>query len=146
MGKRLSLLCSKLEKQSLWFFQVRLWVAASDHAKGGGTALVVPGSSRSVSLGVLRACEDEMSYTAFLLPQSLKKVGQDSVVLLICITVFLSYLPEAGQYSSFFLYLRQVTPRFGSDPTGVSGQGSLRCCRANTERTGGSWSLKASSS
>ncbi|KAF4089450.1 hypothetical protein AMELA_G00066170 [Ameiurus melas] len=35
-------------------------------------------------------------------------VGQDSTVLLICITVFLSYLPEAGQYSSFFLYLRQV--------------------------------------
>jgi hypothetical protein len=40
--------------------------------------------------------------------QSLRKVGQDSTVLLICITVFLSYLPEAGQYSSFFLYLRQV--------------------------------------
>ncbi|KAK2499083.1 hypothetical protein MC885_010102, partial [Smutsia gigantea] len=38
---------------------------------------------------------------------SLKKVGKDSTVLLICITVFLSYLPEAGQYSSFFLYLRQ---------------------------------------
>ncbi|KAF3702349.1 Hippocampus abundant transcript 1 protein [Channa argus] len=39
---------------------------------------------------------------------SLRKVGQDSAVLLICITVFLSYLPEAGQYSSFFLYLRQI--------------------------------------
>lgn len=39
---------------------------------------------------------------------SLKKVGKDSTVLLICITVFLSYLPEAGQYSSFFLYLGQV--------------------------------------
>ncbi|CAH2311594.1 hippocampus abundant transcript 1 [Pelobates cultripes] len=39
---------------------------------------------------------------------SLKKVGQDSIVLLICITVFLSYLPEAGQYSSFFLYLKQI--------------------------------------
>uniref|UniRef100_A0A8C8LY51 Major facilitator superfamily (MFS) profile domain-containing protein n=1 Tax=Oncorhynchus tshawytscha TaxID=74940 RepID=A0A8C8LY51_ONCTS len=39
---------------------------------------------------------------------SLRKVGQDSTVLLICITVFLSYLPEAGQYSSFFLYLRQT--------------------------------------
>lgn len=36
-------------------------------------------------------------------------MGQDSIVLLICITVFLSYLPEAGQYSSFFLYLRQVS-------------------------------------
>ncbi|KAJ8287022.1 hypothetical protein GJAV_G00046100 [Gymnothorax javanicus] len=39
---------------------------------------------------------------------SLRRVGKDSTVLLICITVFLSYLPEAGQYSSFFLYLRQV--------------------------------------
>ncbi|XP_059780372.1 hippocampus abundant transcript-like protein 1 isoform X2 [Balaenoptera ricei] len=45
--------------------------------------------------------------------RSLKKVGKDSTVLLICITVFLSYLPEAGQYSSFFLYLRQVIG-FGS--------------------------------
>ena len=41
--------------------------------------------------------------------QSLRKVGKDTTVLLICVTVFLSYLPEAGQYSSFFLYLRQVT-------------------------------------
>ncbi|XP_077073653.1 hippocampus abundant transcript 1 protein isoform X1 [Siphateles boraxobius] len=39
---------------------------------------------------------------------SLRKVGKDSTVLLICVTVFLSYLPEAGQYSSFFLYLVQV--------------------------------------
>ncbi|XP_060694512.1 hippocampus abundant transcript 1 protein-like [Hemiscyllium ocellatum] len=39
---------------------------------------------------------------------SLRKVGKDITVLLICITVFLSYLPEAGQYSSFFLYLKQV--------------------------------------
>ncbi|XP_034547830.1 hippocampus abundant transcript-like protein 1 isoform X1 [Notolabrus celidotus] len=39
---------------------------------------------------------------------SLRRVGKDSTVLLICVTVFLSYLPEAGQYSSFFLYLRQV--------------------------------------
>ncbi|XP_077417163.1 hippocampus abundant transcript-like protein 1 isoform X7 [Vanacampus margaritifer] len=39
---------------------------------------------------------------------SLRRVGKDSTVMLICVTVFLSYLPEAGQYSSFFLYLRQV--------------------------------------
>uniref|UniRef100_A0A8P4KD37 Major facilitator superfamily (MFS) profile domain-containing protein n=1 Tax=Dicentrarchus labrax TaxID=13489 RepID=A0A8P4KD37_DICLA len=39
---------------------------------------------------------------------SLRHVGKDTTVLLICVTVFLSYLPEAGQYSSFFLYLRQV--------------------------------------
>ncbi|XP_035771556.1 hippocampus abundant transcript-like protein 1 [Neolamprologus brichardi] len=42
---------------------------------------------------------------------SLRRVGKDTTVLLICVTVFLSYLPEAGQYSSFFLYLRQVTHR-----------------------------------
>lgn len=39
---------------------------------------------------------------------SLRKVGQDPIVLLMCITVFLSYLPEAGQYSCMFLYLKQV--------------------------------------
>ncbi|XP_023813865.1 hippocampus abundant transcript-like protein 1 isoform X3 [Oryzias latipes] len=49
--------------------------------------------------------EDERS-TAYGL--SLRRVGKDTTVLLICVTVFLSYLPEAGQYSSFFLYLKQV--------------------------------------
>ncbi|XP_072289354.1 hippocampus abundant transcript-like protein 1 [Eucyclogobius newberryi] len=39
---------------------------------------------------------------------SLRSVGKNPTVLLICVTVFLSYLPEAGQYSSFFLYLKQV--------------------------------------
>lgn len=43
--------------------------------------------------------------------QSLRRVGKDTTVLLICVTVFLSYLPEAGQYSSFFIYLKQVTLR-----------------------------------
>jgi len=27
---------------------------------------------------------------------------------MLCVTVFLSYLPEAGEYSSFFVYLRLV--------------------------------------
>ena len=39
---------------------------------------------------------------------ALRKIGQDHVVMLVCGTVFLSYLPEAGQYSSFFLYLKQI--------------------------------------
>ncbi|XP_072016010.1 LOW QUALITY PROTEIN: hippocampus abundant transcript 1 protein-like [Amphiura filiformis] len=39
---------------------------------------------------------------------ALRKVGQDYTVLLLCIAVFLSYLPEAGQYSCMFLYLRMV--------------------------------------
>ncbi|KAJ7993783.1 hypothetical protein DPEC_G00258300 [Dallia pectoralis] len=60
---------------------------------------------------------DKMRLTSWGLPiscaqadpfASLKRVGKDPTVLLICITVLLSYLPEAGQYSSFFLYLRQV--------------------------------------
>ncbi|KAM6965473.1 hippocampus abundant transcript-like protein 1 [Aplochiton taeniatus] len=60
---------------------------------------------------------DKMRLTSWGLPisweqadpfASLRRVGKDTTVLLICVTVFLSYLPEAGQYSSFFLYLRQV--------------------------------------
>merc|ERR1719319_2185426 len=39
---------------------------------------------------------------------SLKKMWKDSTILMLCITVFLSYLPEAGQYSCFFVYLRLV--------------------------------------
>ncbi|KAK5611787.1 Hippocampus abundant transcript-like protein 1 [Crenichthys baileyi] len=39
---------------------------------------------------------------------SLRRIGKDTTVLMIGVTVFLSYLPEAGQYSSFFLYLKQV--------------------------------------
>lgn len=54
--------------------------------------------------------------------QSLRRVGKDTTVLLICVTVFLSYLPEAGQYSSFFLYLRQVT--YPSQEALVSGDRS----------------------
>ncbi|XP_043244449.1 hippocampus abundant transcript 1 protein-like isoform X1 [Amphibalanus amphitrite] len=39
---------------------------------------------------------------------ALKKIGKDRTVLLLCLAVFLSYLPEAGQYSCFFVYLRLV--------------------------------------
>merc|ERR1719509_9346 len=39
---------------------------------------------------------------------SLKKMWKDSTILMLCITVFLSYLPEAGQQSCFFVYLRLV--------------------------------------
>ncbi|KAL5016535.1 hypothetical protein ScPMuIL_006124 [Solemya velum] len=39
---------------------------------------------------------------------ALKKIGQDHLILLLCVTVFLSYLPEAGEYSCFFVYLRLV--------------------------------------
>ncbi|XP_062455807.1 hippocampus abundant transcript-like protein 1 isoform X1 [Rhea pennata] len=71
----------------------------------------------SLSLFVFLVSEEEnelfLGQITLLGLLSLKKVRKDSTVLLICITVFLSYLPEAGQYSSFFLYLRQVIG-FGS--------------------------------
>ncbi|KAF6780053.1 hypothetical protein AHF37_00414 [Paragonimus kellicotti] len=39
---------------------------------------------------------------------ALRKVSNDYLVLIVCITTFFSYLPEAGQYSCFFVYLRLV--------------------------------------
>ncbi len=42
-------------------------------------------------------------------PQSLRKASTDIRLLKLSLMVFLSYLPEAGQYSCFFLYLRQVS-------------------------------------
>jgi hypothetical protein len=42
------------------------------------------------------------------LAQALRKVGKDHTILMLCVTVFLSYLPEAGQYSCIFPYLKLV--------------------------------------
>ena len=39
---------------------------------------------------------------------SLRKIWKDKTILMLCGAVFLSYLPEAGQYSCFFVYLRLV--------------------------------------
>ncbi len=39
---------------------------------------------------------------------SLRTMWKDKTILMLCLTVFLSYLPEAGQYSCFFVYLRLV--------------------------------------
>ncbi|OQV18955.1 Hippocampus abundant transcript 1 protein [Hypsibius exemplaris] len=39
---------------------------------------------------------------------SLKKIGNDRVILIVCLTTFLSYLAEAGQVSCIFVYLRLV--------------------------------------
>jgi len=39
---------------------------------------------------------------------SLRRMGHDFTIIMLCATVFLSYLPEAGQYSAFFVYLRLV--------------------------------------
>lgn len=37
---------------------------------------------------------------------ALRRVGMDHTVLMQCVTVLLSYLPEAGQYSCIFVYLK----------------------------------------
>ncbi|KAF7995829.1 hypothetical protein HCN44_006936 [Aphidius gifuensis] len=37
---------------------------------------------------------------------ALGKVGKDHTIMMLCVTVFLSYLPEAGQYSCIFVYLK----------------------------------------
>lgn len=33
-------------------------------------------------------------------------MGTDKTVLMLCLTVLLSYLPEAGEYSCMFVYLK----------------------------------------
>lgn len=51
---------------------------------------------------------DEMSWhnaDPFLI---LRIVGEDKIVLRLAAIVFLSYLPEAGQFSCFFVYLKLV--------------------------------------
>lgn len=40
--------------------------------------------------------------------KALKNVFADRTITLLCVTVFLSYLPEAGQYSCFFVYLKLI--------------------------------------
>merc|ERR1740128_1415335 len=48
---------------------------------------------------------------------ALRKMWKDSTILMLCVTVFLSYLPEAGQYSCFFVYLQLV---MGFSPEAVA--------------------------
>jgi len=45
---------------------------------------------------------------------SLRMMAKDPTICMLCITVFLSYLPEAGQQSCFFVYLRLVM-HFGKE-------------------------------
>lgn len=37
-----------------------------------------------------------------------RKIGRDFMIWTLCLAVFLSYLPEAGQYSCFFVYLKLI--------------------------------------
>lgn len=99
-----------LGRRSRIFSETLAWFHSSVHVLQGGDL-----STCFCCLCTWRMFNDINSFFYYFFhspppsPQSLRKVGQDSTVLLICITVFLSYLPEAGQYSSFFLYLRQVS-------------------------------------
>lgn len=52
---------------------------------------------------------DARNWNLIIMLQALRKVSQDQLILLLCTTVFLSYLPEAGEYSSIFVYLRLVS-------------------------------------
>lgn len=52
-------------------------------------------------------CCSELLFSVWCL-KSLKKIGKDELILMLCVMVFLSYLPEAGEYSCFFVYLRLV--------------------------------------
>lgn len=49
-----------------------------------------------------------LSFFSFrlLFIKALRKAGLDHTILMQCVTVFLSYLPEAGQYSCIFVYLK----------------------------------------
>lgn len=49
---------------------------------------------------------------------NLKRIGNDRVILIVCLTTFLSYLAEAGQVSCIFVYLRLVV---GFSPETVAG-------------------------
>lgn len=41
--------------------------------------------------------------------QTLRIVAEDRTVMKLALVVFLSYLPEAGQFSCFFVYLKLVS-------------------------------------
>lgn len=67
----------------------------------GGKSGLNAGGKHSLSL-------DEMSWhnaDPFLI---LRIVGEDRTVFRLATIVFLSYLPEAGQFSCFFVYLKLV--------------------------------------
>ncbi|XP_022257139.1 hippocampus abundant transcript 1 protein-like, partial [Limulus polyphemus] len=54
------------------------------------------------------SCDAKISWEQTDPFSALRKVGKDKTILMLCTTVFLSFLPEAGQFSCFFVYLRLV--------------------------------------
>ena len=69
-----------------------------------------PHSCSSVGAVAVLLCRTAVCFSRSM--QSLRKVSSSPGLLRICTVVFLSYLPEAGQYSCFFLYLRKVSQLF----------------------------------
>uniref|UniRef100_A0AC35G676 Major facilitator superfamily (MFS) profile domain-containing protein n=1 Tax=Panagrolaimus sp. PS1159 TaxID=55785 RepID=A0AC35G676_9BILA len=65
-----------------------------------------------------RAANSEMSWQSADPLQTLRIVAEDGTILKLAGVVFLSYLPEAGQFSCFFVYLKLVV---GFSPEAVAG-------------------------
>nr|CAD7416442.1 unnamed protein product [Timema poppensis] len=59
---------------------------------------------------------------------ALRKVGKDHTILMLCVTVFLSYLPEAGQYSCIFVYLKLVSAQHRASCLGSRGSDIAGYC------------------
>ena len=64
-------------------------------------------SSTGVVATAVLLCSTDACFSCSM--QSLRKVSHSPGLLRICTVVLLSYLPEAGQYSCFFLYLKKVS-------------------------------------
>jgi len=63
------------------------------------------------SLTKTTAAKPALSFDVFKTQEFFKlfsNVTQDKTLFVFCVTVFLSYLPEAGQYTCIFVYLRHV--------------------------------------
>lgn len=68
----------------------------------------LPDKCRSTSSGASSSSSRSITLEQVDPFSALRKMWKDSTVLMLCITVFFSFLPEAGQYSCFFVYLRLV--------------------------------------
>lgn len=67
--------------------------------------LFVPESLTNTSQSLSKPAISWTKKDVFIL---FKSVGQDKNLFLFCTTVFLSYLPEAGEYTCIFVYLKYV--------------------------------------
>nr|CAD7207267.1 unnamed protein product [Timema douglasi] len=73
-------------------------------------------------------CSPRCATGVMVVLQALRKVGKDHTILMLCVTVFLSYLPEAGQYSCIFVYLKLVSAQHRASCLGSRVQILLGYC------------------